>query len=108
MVRTDVAVVWIDDRSTILYDEDGKPAYLQGVMFDITAVKNAEEELTRSRALLAGAERVAEIGSWEHDPETGETTWRDQLFRIYGVDPPTPPTYAGYLELMHPDERDAV
>jgi PAS domain S-box-containing protein len=108
MIRPDGRVVWIDDRSSILLDEEGRPAFLQGVMFDITAVKAAEEELIRSRTLLAGAERMAELGSWQHDPVTGETTWSDELFRIYGVDPAIPPSYDLYVGLIHPDERDAV
>jgi PAS domain S-box-containing protein len=109
LIRPDGRVVWIDDRSSILYDENGGPAFLQGVMFDITAVKAAEEELTRSKALLAGAERMAELGSWQHDPETEETTWSDELFLIYGIDPAsTQPSFEAYVGVIYPDEREEV
>jgi diguanylate cyclase (GGDEF)-like protein/PAS domain S-box-containing protein len=38
-VRPDGRVVWIQDRSAMVRDRDGKPLLVQGVMFDITATK---------------------------------------------------------------------
>jgi diguanylate cyclase (GGDEF)-like protein/PAS domain S-box-containing protein len=38
-VRPDGRVVWIQDRSAMVRDRDGKPRLVQGVMFDITATK---------------------------------------------------------------------
>ena len=40
-VRPDGRVVWIHDRSAIVHDRDGTPLLVQGVMFDITATKEA-------------------------------------------------------------------
>lgn len=45
MVRPDGRVVWVHDRSIILRDEHGAPFLTQGVMFDITAQKEAEEQV---------------------------------------------------------------
>jgi diguanylate cyclase (GGDEF)-like protein len=41
-VRSDGTVVWIHDRSKLVRDPDGTPLFVQGVMFDITAQKEAE------------------------------------------------------------------
>ncbi len=41
-VRPDGRVVWIHDRSAMVRDLDGSPLLVQGVMFDITATKEAE------------------------------------------------------------------
>jgi diguanylate cyclase (GGDEF)-like protein/PAS domain S-box-containing protein len=38
-VRPDGRVVWIQDRSALVRDQDGTPLLVQGVMFDITATK---------------------------------------------------------------------
>jgi diguanylate cyclase (GGDEF)-like protein/PAS domain S-box-containing protein len=38
-IRPDGRVVWIQDRSAMVRDRDGKPLLVQGVMFDITATK---------------------------------------------------------------------
>lgn len=45
----------------------------------------SHRELARSAALLFEAERVADIGSWTFDIESGEVEWSDQMFRIMGL-----------------------
>jgi diguanylate cyclase (GGDEF)-like protein/PAS domain S-box-containing protein len=44
-LHADGHVVWIHDRSQVVRDEDGRPMFVQGVMFDITAQKEAEMSL---------------------------------------------------------------
>jgi PAS domain S-box-containing protein len=51
-------VVWVQGEAKVFRDDDGRPLFLQGVAFDITGMKKAEEELTRLNATLE--ERVAE------------------------------------------------
>ena len=41
-IRPDGTTVWIHDRSKLVRDTDGTPLFVQGVMFDITAQKEAE------------------------------------------------------------------
>lgn len=44
-VHADGHVVWIHDRSQVVRDDAGRPLFVQGVMFDITAQKEAELSL---------------------------------------------------------------
>jgi diguanylate cyclase (GGDEF)-like protein/PAS domain S-box-containing protein len=44
-LHADGHVVWIHGRSQIVRDGDGRPMFVQGVMFDITAQKEAELSL---------------------------------------------------------------
>lgn len=41
-IKPDGTVVWIHDRSKLVLDADGTPLFVQGVMFDVTAQKEAE------------------------------------------------------------------
>jgi diguanylate cyclase (GGDEF)-like protein/PAS domain S-box-containing protein len=41
-VRPDGRAVWVRDRSATIRDADGTPMFIQGVMFDVTATKEAE------------------------------------------------------------------
>src|SRR6516225_1243237 len=41
----DGQVVWVHGEAKIVHDDDGRPLFLQGMAFDITAIKQAEEEL---------------------------------------------------------------
>ena len=61
------------------------------------------------QAQLLEAQRIAHIGSWEWDLDTGDLTWSDEMFRIYGVDQATfDPTNSNPGELIHPDDRERV
>jgi len=45
MRRADGRYIWILDEASIVHDEDGHPICMQGMMFDITRRKEAEERL---------------------------------------------------------------
>jgi light-regulated signal transduction histidine kinase (bacteriophytochrome) len=44
-IARDGRVVWVHGEATVVRDKDGRPMFLQGVAFDITERKEAEEEL---------------------------------------------------------------
>ncbi len=48
----DGRVVWIRGEAQMVWDDEGKPLFLQGVAFDITEQKKAEETLRQSREQL--------------------------------------------------------
>ncbi|HSQ58745.1 MAG TPA: PAS domain S-box protein [Gemmata sp.] len=54
----DGQVVWVHGEAQVVRDAAGRPLFLQGVAFDITGIKQAEEELKALNATLE--ERVAE------------------------------------------------
>jgi len=53
--------------------------------------QRAEEVLQHREAELTEAQRVARIGSWYWDAQNDVLVGSDELFRIYGFDPATPP-----------------
>ena len=71
--------------------------------------RRAQESLAKSEALLAQAQQIAGVGSWEWDVETDVVTWSDELYRIYGLEPHEfAASFAGFLERVHPDDRERV
>ncbi|MCJ7832541.1 MAG: EAL domain-containing protein [Actinobacteria bacterium] len=45
MLKPDGSVVWISDKAMAILDEDGSPLMVQGVMFDVTKQRMAEEQV---------------------------------------------------------------
>jgi signal transduction histidine kinase len=52
---------------------------------DVTEPRRAEELLRASQRRLAGAQRIAQVGSWEWDLETDALTASDELCRLFGL-----------------------
>lgn len=74
---------------------------------DITERKQTEAALRKSEARLKEAQRVAHVGDWEFDVLTGEITWSDEVFRIFGWSPTGPaPTYEQLSQSFPPEERE--
>ncbi len=75
---------------------------------DMAEREAAQEEVRRSESRLAEAQRVAQIGSWEYDVDTGKITWSAEMFRILGFDPAqSEPDYAAMMKHYHPDDNAA-
>jgi PAS domain S-box-containing protein len=71
--------------------------------------KHAEAELDQQRRYLVEAQRLANLGSWIRDLDSGKVTWSAQLFDIYGLRPDQfGGTFDAVLEHVHPDDRERV
>src|SRR6266478_2343546 len=70
--------------------------------------KRAEEELRRSEAYLAEAQRLSHTGSFGWDVRGGEIYSSEETFRIFGYEEGTEPTLERILERTHPDDRVLV
>jgi len=109
IVAKDGTVHWVEDYKLSLFDENGFYAGVYGIVFDITARKETEEELHRKSGLLARAQAIASIGSWSLNFSTRKLEFSAEACATYGFDPKT---FDGNLESVlsriHPDDRDKV
>jgi PAS domain S-box-containing protein len=48
MIARDGRVVWVHDETVLVRDDDGRPLFWQGVLYDISEQKRAEEELAQA------------------------------------------------------------
>ncbi|MGB3532321.1 MAG: GAF domain-containing protein [Microcoleaceae cyanobacterium] len=68
--------------------------------------KQAEAKLRASEASLATAQRVAQVGNWHWEIQSGTLTWSEELYRIFGRDiHQNQPTYAELIRQIYPDDR---
>ena len=68
--------------------------------------KELEQEVAYKTAALEEAQRIAQMGSWELEVATRQSTWTQQMFRLVGWHPDQPaPTLQEILEITYPDDR---
>src|SRR5438045_1697916 len=70
--------------------------------------KKAEEELRRSEAYLAEAQKLSRTGSFGWNVSTGEIIWSKETFCIMGCDRVMKPNLDLVLERVHPEDRTVV
>ena len=72
-------------------------------------VRHLRELLDRREQELRESQAVAQVGSWTTDLSTFAVSWSPETHRIFGTDPDVfAPTHAGFLSLVHPEDRAAV
>jgi diguanylate cyclase (GGDEF)-like protein/PAS domain S-box-containing protein len=72
-------------------------------------LEGASREIQLNRERLEEAQRIAHIGSWEWDIASGELSWSDEVYRIFGYRPQEfEATYEAFLQTIHPADRRYV
>jgi diguanylate cyclase (GGDEF)-like protein len=73
-------------------------------------LRNTLMELEHSRASLADAHRIARIGSWQWEPETGTLFWSEHAERVVKLAPSEGGNvgFARYLACVHPADAAEV
>ena len=92
-------------------DELGDLADTLNCMLDERAkyeviLREQKDSLARREHILSEAQRIAQLGRWQLDWQTGAAQWSDETFRIMGVSPDDfTPSRESFLELVHPADR---
>ena len=82
--------------------EPGLAIYFQ----DITERKSQEQAMLRAQAASDRAQRLARLGSCEHDPASGQVLMSDEALRIFGLAPSQAARgLPALLERVHFDDR---
>jgi PAS domain S-box-containing protein len=106
--RFDGEYRWFLFQAEPLRDEAGNIVKWYGSSTDIEDRKRAEEELRRSEAKLAEAQRVSQTGSFVWNISTGERFGSKEFFRILGYDEPRSVTFDMVIQRAHPEDRAFV
>ena len=79
-------------------------ALLGWLMINRGSRKRAEEALRQSEADLKESQRTAHVGSWRLDLVSNHVVWSEELYRMYGFDPTSPPPpYTEHQKLFTPE-----
>lgn len=76
---------------------------------DIAERTQLSADLAQKKEWLLEAQRIAHVGHWRLDLQTGVLTWSDEIFRIFDIAPDQfEATFAAFLARVHPEDRCAV
>ncbi len=105
--RSDGEVRWIESRSFISYDGDGRPRRVIGVNIDVTERKQTEALLSESKARLADAMAAGQVMAFEWDAVTGQSRRDDNAVQILGFEQggTTSSSRYDFLRHVHPDDQ---
>lgn len=100
----DGSIRWLSWRVT--YDRNEEVAY--ATARDITGSKQAEAALQESEFFFRESQRAAAVGSYKADLTGGGWQSSEVLDELFGIGPDYDRSIQGWLDLAHPDEREAL
>ena len=101
----DGSTIWLSTSKVPLRDESDQVVGILGIYQDVTEQKLAVSALRESEASLSDSQRIAGLGSYVLDIRTQSWTSSVVLDKLFGIDEHYQRTVAGWLALIHPDDR---
>ncbi len=80
----------------------------KALLAEVTERRRIEEDLRANRDLLERTGRIARIGGWEMDPETGGATWSEQLYELHEVGEDFHVSMESGLAFFDPEDRERL
>lgn len=103
MIRKDGSKLLVSYEGNIGYDEFGNFKQTHCIFKDITDQKIAEKALRENEFQLRQSQRVARIGYYNLDLQSGLWTSSEMLNEIFGIDKDYEHNINGWYDLLHPD-----
>lgn len=89
--------------------QDENQWYIVGSIRDISKRIQTEQSLKDNLKLLNDAQRIAKMGNWVWEIDTGNLTWTDEIYRMFGYPPQSfTASYKQFIQAIHPDDRNFV
>ncbi|MBR2514861.1 MAG: diguanylate cyclase [Halomonas sp.] len=81
---------------------------LQATIRDISEREAQRNALLQREKDLLDVHRIAQIGNWVTDFESGEIRWCEQIYHIFGRTRDEQITHDLFIQAVHPDDRERV
>jgi len=102
--------VWILTSGKVVeWQKNGKPKRMLGTHLDITERKERERERIIAGQLLQESQKIAKVGGWELNLETGLLYWTAETYRIHEALPEEfDPTVDAGVDYFLPASREII
>lgn len=99
---------WADVTVMAIRDDGGHLLYYLTMVVDVTDSKQREEALRASERLLNQSQRVARLGHYVFEVQSGQWTSSAALDDVFGIEEKSSRDVSAWLDLVHPEHRDVV
>lgn len=87
-------------------DGDLSVGQKQELLDQLTETRDYFQKL---RNWIESAQKISDIGSWEHYHQKDEIIWSEENYRIFGFEPfSVTPTYDLFIDRVHPKDRERM
>jgi len=98
-----------NELTIAIVSSNGEITHYIGVLRDITERKTNELEIAEATARLQLATRAGGVGVWDYNINTGNLTWDDQMYKLYGLEKqPDKTTYDIWTDHIHAEDRQRI
>ena len=96
--------------ASIIYDTNKIPQFYSATIIDISDLEYKKKALVDSEEALNQAQKLAKMGNWEHNLQTGKLTGSSNYYRLLGLDPDEKHDnlYEYFISLVHPDDLKII
>lgn len=108
IVSPDGNITCIYSKGEVSFDADGKPDKVFGVDQDVTENRQIQESLRQSELFFKESQLAAFVGSYKLDFVKDFWESSEVLDAIFGIGGNYSRTVQGWLELVHPDDREMM
>ncbi len=99
---------WLHEDIQVETITEGVLWRVVGVCTDITERKRIERSLQLSEERQRLAIEGAGVGTWHWDVLAGTLVWSERCKTLFGLSPDAEMRYERFVEMLHPDDREAV
>ncbi len=104
--KPDGTVAWSFTQGQIKLDDQGKPLSALGITMDVTARKEAEQELQQAQERFSMVVDSADLGFWYCDLPFDELQWDARVKDHFWLPADARVTIADFYRMLHPDDRE--
>jgi len=106
--RADGTGIWVETLWNLTRDELGNPLEILCSTRDISVRQRQEEILRDSEYFFKESQRASSTGSYRLHLDTGFWDHSETLGEILGIDESFPNNVEGWLDVVHPDDREMM
>ncbi len=101
--------LWLFFTASAINDADGNVVGAVETWLDITELKQTEEALKKSEALLSASQHLAQVGGWEFDVKSRKSFWTEELYHIHDLpDDPEIDHLSESLKCYNEEDRQVI